>query len=106
MNKFLLLAILALTACSTAPRHTATPAAAPVVAAQTAVPQGQPPSVSDTVAAGAAPAAQSGASVQALPTGTSTQPGNVAATAPLPYQSFGSIAQVSPSYVDPANATN
>lgn len=30
MNKFLLLAILALTACSTAPRHTATPAAAPV----------------------------------------------------------------------------
>ncbi|THD50741.1 iron-regulated protein, partial [Enterobacteriaceae bacterium ML5] len=29
MNKFLLLAILALTACSTAPRHTAKPLTAP-----------------------------------------------------------------------------
>lgn len=42
--------------------------------------------------------------VQSLPTGTALAPGNIAATAPLPYQAFGSVAQVNPTYVDPANA--
>jgi len=44
------------------------------------------------------------APASALPGGTALQPGNIGATAPLPYQSFGNVAQISPTYIDPANA--
>lgn len=44
-----------------------------------------------------------GQPVQSLPQGTPLQPGNVAATAPLPYQQFGSIASVNPAMLDPAS---
>lgn len=39
--------------------------------------------------------------VQTLPAGTPTAPGNVAATAPLPYQSFGDPASVNPAMASP-----
>lgn len=44
-----------------------------------------------------------GQPVQSLPAGTATQPGNVAATAPMPYQTFGGIAQINPSFASPGD---